>query len=55
MKRLLAGIALVAAAASPALATDVINQDQKAYKLTIVDGSYTSSKDVGSRTSQYGL
>jgi hypothetical protein len=55
MKRLLYGLALIAAAASPALATDVINQDQKAYKLTIVDGSYTSTKDVGARVSAYGL
>ena len=55
MKRLIASFALMAAAASPAFATDVINQDQKAYKITIVDGSYTSTKEVGSRTSAYGL
>ena len=55
MKRLLAGLVLSAAAVAPAYATDVINQDQKAYKITVVDGSYTSSKDVGPRGSVYGL
>jgi hypothetical protein len=55
MKRLLAGFALMLASASPALATDIINQDQKAYKLTILDGSYTSTKTVPSRGSVYGV
>ena len=41
--------------ASPAFATDVINQDSKAYHLTILDGSYTSSKTIGARGSIYGL
>jgi|GEM_PF-2853806 len=44
-----------AAASTPAFATDVINQDSKAYKLTILDGSYTSSKTIGPRGSHYGL
>lgn len=55
MKRLLASFALTVLSASPAFATDVINQDNKAYKLTIVEGSYTSTKDVPSRGSVYGL
>ena len=55
MKRILAGFALMAAAASPAFATDVINQDKAVYKITIVEGSYTSSKDVSAGGSVYGL
>jgi hypothetical protein len=55
MKRLIASFALMGAFASPAFATDVINQDQKAYHITIVDGSYTSTKDVSSRGSLYGV
>jgi hypothetical protein len=39
----------------PALATDVINQDRKAYKLTILDGSYTSTKTISAGGSIYGL
>jgi hypothetical protein len=57
MRRYLASIVLVVVglAASPAFATDVINQDQKAYTITIVDGGYTSTKDVSARGSIYGL
>src|SRR5262245_57789198 len=55
MKKLIAGVLLVAATATSAFATDVYNQDQKAYKLTIVDGSYTSTKDVSEGGSIYGL
>jgi hypothetical protein len=57
MRRLLVGMVLAAATAlsSPAHATDVINQDQKGYKITIVDGSYTTSANVGVRSSVYGL
>ena len=39
MQRLFAGFLLTVAAGTPALATDVINQDSKAYTITIVEGS----------------
>src|SRR5262250_2456953 len=55
MTRLIASLGLVAALASSAFATDIYNQDAKAYKITIVDGSYTSSKDLDARASIYGL
>jgi hypothetical protein len=54
MKRLLAGLSLLALS-SPAFATDVINQDGKKYTVTIVEGSYTSSKSLGANGSIYGL
>ena len=40
---------------TPALATDVINQDAKSYKITIVDGGYTETKSVSAHSSIYGL
>ncbi len=47
----LAAVAL----SSPALATDVINQDAKPYKLTILDGSVTETKSLRANGSIYGL
>ncbi len=55
MKTIIAGIALVAAVASSAFATDIYNQDKKGYKLTIVDGSVTSERTVEAGSSVYGL
>jgi len=46
---------LLALLGSSAFATDVINQDSKSYKITIVDGGYTSTKTIGARGSIYGL
>ncbi len=48
-------LVVVLAVAGPVFATDVINQDNKAYKITILDGSYTSTKTVGANGSLYGV
>ena len=53
MTRFVAGLFLVLSAT--AFATDVINQDNTGYELTIVDGGYTSKVKVGKRNSNYGL
>jgi len=42
-------------ASTRAWATDVVNQDNKAYTLTIVAGSYTSTKKIAAKGTFYGL
>ena len=55
MKYTLAAFLLTVAASSPLFAADVINQDNRDYKLTIVEGSYTTSRSVSARGSAYGI
>lgn len=55
IKKALFALGLVALTGAPALATDVINQDSKPYTITILDGSYTSTKKIGAGGSIYGL
>jgi hypothetical protein len=51
----MATIAMVLGVSGAAWATDVVNQDAKAYTLTIVDGSVTSTKKLSANGSIYGL
>ena len=48
-------IGIVMGASARVWATDVVNQDNKAYTLTIIDGSVKSTKKLAARGSIYGL
>lgn len=55
MKKILTAILFVAAAATPALATDLVNYDSKPYAVTLVEGSVTQTVKIGANGSNYGL
>lgn len=55
MKTILSAILFVAAAATPALATDLVNYDGKAYSVTLVEGSVSQTVKISANGANYGL
>lgn len=55
MKKIITAILFVAAAATPALATDLVNYDSKAYSVTLVEGSVTQTVKISASGANYGL
>ena len=55
LKKILGALLLTIAAATPALATDLVNYDGKAYAVTLVEGSVSQTVKIGANGSVYGL
>jgi hypothetical protein len=54
MTKLMAAVLLLGTGAT-AIASDIINQDKKAYTVTVVDGGYTAKYTVKAGSTQYGV
>jgi hypothetical protein len=48
-------VGIVLSVGSRVWATDLVNQDNKAYTVTIVEGSVTSTKKIAANGTMYGL
>ena len=46
---------LLSSTGATAMASDIINQDKKAYTVTVVDGGYTAKYTVKAGSTQYGV
>jgi hypothetical protein len=55
LEKILGAFLLSIAAATPALATDLVNYDGKAYAVKLVEGSVSQTVKIGANGSVYGL